>query len=110
FARAVSSDTDLLAIRNLDGTDWLGLDVTIRGFVTTGGSNRQPTGPYRSQKGARSERDGLLVFDLKDFQKPSGERWAPLTMSVADIELKASLRGEACSVEVSPGGSDAIGR
>jgi len=55
IARATGWNTDILAIRNMDGADWQNLDVTIYGFVTTGGS-RQPSGPYKLRKGAGSER------------------------------------------------------
>jgi hypothetical protein len=80
--------------------------------VTTGTSGRKPTGAYKLRRGVGSSRNRLLAFDLKDFEKPSGEKWVPLTMSVDDIELKASVRGESCSTEMSPNASvmDVIGR
>ena len=53
-----------------------------------------------------------MAFDLKDFQKSSGERWVPLTMAVDDVELKASLGGVGCSAEISPNAPvmDVVGR
>ncbi len=112
FGRAVGWNTDILAIRNMDGAEWDNLDVTIYGFVTTGTSGRQQTGPYKLKKGAGSFQNGLIALDLRDFEKASGEHWSPMTMSVDAIDLKAALRGEACSGEISPDSSvsDVIGR
>ena len=112
FGRAVGWNTDILAIRNMDGAEWDNLDVTIYGFETTGTSGRQQTGPYKLKKGAGSFRNGLIALDLKDFEKASGAQWSLLTMSVDAIDLKASLRGEACSGEIRPDSSvsDVIGR
>ena len=111
IARATGWNTDILAIRNRDGADWDNPEITIYGFVKTG-SDRRPTGPYKLRKGAGASRNGLMSLDLSDFEKPSGERWVTLTMSVDDIEIKASLRGESCSAEISPNASvlDVIGR
>ena len=52
IARATGWNMDVLAIRNLDAGDWNDLDVTVYGFVTTGTSGRQPTGPCKLRKGA----------------------------------------------------------
>jgi hypothetical protein len=101
IGRALGWTTDLLAIRNMDDAPWLNLDVTIYGFMTRA-SVRRPTGPYRLRKGAGTERNGLLAFDLKDFENASGEQWVPLIMDVDTIDLRATLRGESCSGEVSP--------
>jgi hypothetical protein len=104
IAQALHWNTDVLAIRSGDAADWRDLEVTIFGFVTTGASGRQPTGPYRSKKDVVSAGD-LTAFNLNDFEKPTGERWVSLTMSVDDIELKASMRGESCAAEINANAS-----
>ena len=111
IARATGWNTDVLAVRNLDGADWDDLDITIYGFVT-GTSGRQVTGPYKVKKGAGSSSGGLMAFNLNDFENASGARWVSLTMTVDDIDLKASLGGKSCAAEISPSASvmDVIGR
>ena len=113
IGQALNWNSDVLAIRNLDGIAWDDLNVTIYGFVTTSGSTR-PTGAHRLRNGAdiNQTRGDLAAVNLGDFEKPSGERWVSLTMTVADIELKARLRGEACAAEIAPNASvlDVIGR
>ena len=89
------------APRSIDGADWKDLEVTIYGFETTGTSGKQRTGAYRRKKDVVSA-DELTAFNLNDFEKATGEHWVSLTMSVENIELKASLRGEACAAEISP--------
>ena len=111
IARATGWNTDMLAIRNKGGEEWTNPEITIYGFVKNG-NDRRPTGAYKLRKGAGASGNGLMSLDLADFQKPSGERWVTLTMSVDDIEIKASVRGESCSAEISPNASvlDVIGR
>jgi hypothetical protein len=111
IAQTAGWNTDVLAIRNMDGTNWESLDVTIYGFMTIG-TSKQRTGPYKLLKGAGTMSNGVLAYDLKDFENASGGRWVPLTMKVEDITVKALVRGEMCSGDVSPTSSvlDVIGR
>jgi hypothetical protein len=110
-AVATGQHTDILAIRNTDGADWEDLDVTISGFETANG-RRQPTGAYQLRTGAGAERYAVWSLELNDFEKPSGEKWLPLTMTVDDIKVRATLRSESCSVDLTPNASilDVIGR
>jgi hypothetical protein len=71
IGRAMNWNTDVLAIRNMDGAEWINPEVTIYGFVTTGGS-RTPTGPHTLGKGAVLRASDLIVLDLYDFEKPIG--------------------------------------
>jgi hypothetical protein len=43
---------------------------------------------------------GLTALNLKDFQKPAGERWASINMRAEDIEVKATVGGKACVGEM----------
>jgi hypothetical protein len=112
IARLKGWDSDVLAIRNTDSESLNDLDITIYGLVTTETSVHRPTGAYRLRKGAGTTDGQLMTFSLNDFQKPSGESWVPLTMSVAEINLRASVRGEFCSADIRPHASvmDVIGR
>jgi hypothetical protein len=111
ISQATAGGMNVLAIRSLDAAEWSNLEVTVFGFESNGGRKR-PTGAYKSKPGAGTTRGNLTVLDLTAFENASGQRWVPLTMSVDDIELKASMRGESCAAEIAPNASplDVIGR
>jgi hypothetical protein len=104
IAQALHANSDVLAIRNADVADWNDVEVTIYGVESTSGSGKQPTGPYRRTMNLVPQ-GKLTSFKLNDFEKASGQHWVSLTMRVDRVGLKASVRGEACAVEMNPNAS-----
>jgi hypothetical protein len=92
-------DTDVLAIRNRDDHDWKDVEITMYGVVTWGQNNKHLTGAY-SVKKSLIEAHSLIALPLKDFQKPTGERWASVNMRAEDIEIKGTMGEKACVGEM----------
>jgi hypothetical protein len=104
IAQALHWNSDVLAVRNADDTDWNDVEVTIYGFEHTTSTGKRPTGAYRRTRNLIPS-GKLTSFNLNDFEKTTGEHWVSLTMSVDLVGLKASVRGEACAAEMNPNAS-----
>jgi len=98
IARLGNWDTDVVVVRNFDSADWLDAVITVYGFETNSSASH-PTGPYRYQAGIVNPNQ-LLAIDMTKFTNEDGKRWISTTMQVDEIDVKAKLRTEPCSADV----------
>ena len=92
--------SDALLLRNDDGPTWEHVEITLEGLGKYGTEKRKPTGRYRTTYGNESRNAFWLPLDR--FRNAAGDTWNSATMTVDVISVKATLRGESCSAEISP--------
>jgi len=96
--------TDMLMLRNEDGDTWKDVVVTASGYQRIGTQSRQPSGTYALPATKLHDKGGLYAIEMNDFETvDGGSRWVSLTMSPEVFTVKATVNGNSCSVEVTPG-------
>jgi len=104
ISRQMNITTDMLMLRNEDGDTWKDVTVTASGYQRIGTQGRQPSGTYALPAAKLHNKGGLYAIEMNDFEKvDGGSRWVSLTMSPEVFTVKATVHGESCSVEVTPG-------
>jgi hypothetical protein len=103
-SRALNITTDMLMLKNEDGDTWRDVVVTASGNQRLGTQGRQPSGTYALPPDKLRDKGGLYAIQMNDFEKvDGGSRWVSLTMTAEVITVKATVNGQSCSVEVTPG-------
>jgi len=104
ISRQMNITTDMLMLRNEDGDTWKDVVVTASGSQRIGTQGRQPSGTYTLPATKLHNKGGLYAIEMNDFEKvDGGSRWVSLTMSPERFTVKATVNGQSCSVEVTPG-------
>jgi hypothetical protein len=91
---------DALVIHNDDNARWENLEITVEGLGKYGTDKGTPTGRYHTD--FAKETRGVFWLPLDWFENNARDRWNSATMTVDVITVKATLRGEACTGEITP--------
>jgi hypothetical protein len=103
-SRALNIQTDMLMLRNEDGDTWKDVVVAASGFQKIGAEGRRPSGTYVLPPDKLRDKNGLYAIQMNDFEKAEGgSRWVSLTMTAEQFNVKATVNGNTCSVDVTPG-------
>jgi hypothetical protein len=102
-SRALNITTDMLMLKNEDGDTWKDVEVTASGYQRLGTQGRQPSGAYALPPDKLHDKGGLYAIQMNDFEKvDGGSRWVSLTMTADVINVKATVNGKSCGVDVTP--------
>jgi hypothetical protein len=102
ISRSMNIQTDMLMLRDEDGDTWKDVTVTATGYQKLGQS-RQASGAYVLPAAKLRDKGGLYAIQMNDFEKADGgSRWVSLTMTAEQFNVKATVNGKTCSVDVTP--------
>jgi len=88
--------SSVITIRNQEASDWTDVELTISGVNTDAVNAGKPTGPYTLRM--RRIKAGVLVAQTIDkFTKEDGTPWAPVTMHIETIVVRANKNGFNCT-------------